>query len=70
MRTGDREDAVKRYMTLLSSGGNDHPVRLLQKAGVDLTDAATVQSVVDQMATLVAQLEVELDRMGLLQVGR
>ena len=70
MRTGDREDAVKRYMTLLSSGGNDHPVRLLQKAGVDLTDAATVQAVVDQMAVLVGQLEVELDRMGLLQVGR
>jgi oligoendopeptidase F len=70
MRTGDREDAVDRYVTLLSSGGNDHPVEQLQKAGVDLTDPATVQAVVDQMGALVDQLEVELERLGVLQVGR
>lgn len=70
MRTGDREQAVDRYLTLLSSGGNDHPVRQLQKAGVDLTDPNTVQAVIDQMDVLVGQLEVELERMGLLQVGR
>jgi oligoendopeptidase F len=70
MRTGDRQDAVDRYLTLLSSGGNDHPVKQLQKAGVDLTDAGTVQAVVDQMSTLVDQLEVELERMGMLQAGR
>jgi len=70
MRTGDREDAVERYVTLLSSGGNDHPVKQLQKAGVDLTDPATVQAVVDQMGALVDQLAVELERLGVLQVGR
>ena len=33
-------------------------------------DANTVQAVIDQMGVLVDQLEVELERMGLLQVGR
>lgn len=70
MHTGDRQEVVDRYLTLLSSGGNDHPVTQLQKAGVDLTDPSTVQAVIDQMATLVDQLEVELKRMGLVQVGR
>jgi oligoendopeptidase F len=70
MRTGDRQDAVDRYVTLLASGGNDHPVKQLQKAGVDLTDPATVQAVVDQMGALVDQLEIELERLGVIQVGR
>jgi oligoendopeptidase F len=70
MRTGDREDAVNRYMTLLASGGNDHPVKQLQKAGVDLTDPGTVQAVVDQMGALVDQLEVELERMGVVPASR
>ncbi len=32
--------AVDRYLAFLSSGSSDHPVQLLQKAGVDLTTSA------------------------------
>jgi len=62
MTTGtdaSRKEATARYLTLLKSGGNDHPMKQLQKAGVDLSQRATVQAVVDQMNDLVAQMEVE-----------
>ena len=54
-----REAATERYLTLLKSGGNDHPMVQLQKAGVDLTQRATIQAVIDQLDTLVTQMEVE-----------
>ena len=62
MTTGDgkaREAARQRYLTLLSSGGNDHPMAQLKKAGVDLTQRATVQAVVDQLDELVTRMEAE-----------
>ncbi len=62
MTTGapaSRTAATDRYLTLLKSGGNDHPMKQLQKAGVDLSKRETVQAVVDQMNELVAQMEVE-----------
>ena len=62
MTTGEasaRAAATARYLTLLKSGGNDHPMKQLQKAGVDLTQRQTVQAVVDQMNELVSQMEAE-----------
>jgi oligoendopeptidase F len=62
MTTGEtaaRKAATERYLTLLRSGGNDHPMKQLQKAGVDLTQRATVQAVIDQMDELVTQMEAE-----------
>lgn len=62
MTTGtpaSRRAATARYLTLLKSGGNDHPMAQLKKAGVDLTQRATIQAVVDQMDRLVSQMEVE-----------
>lgn len=62
MTTGDasaRAAATARYLTLLKSGGNDHPMTLLQQAGVDLTRRETVQAVVDQMTELVSRMETE-----------
>ncbi|MEP7156127.1 MAG: oligoendopeptidase F [Betaproteobacteria bacterium] len=62
MTTGDaasRKAATDRYLTLLKSGGNDQPMKQLQKAGVDLSKRETVQAVVDQMGELVAQMETE-----------
>ena len=53
----DRAAAIDRYLTLLKSGGSDHPMPLLQRAGVDLSKPATVRAVVDQLDTLVTQLE-------------
>jgi oligoendopeptidase F len=60
MTTGsepERRDAVDRYLTLLRSGGSDHPMTLLQRAGVDLSKPETVRAVVDQLDALVTELE-------------
>lgn len=57
--TSSRTAATERYLNLLKSGGNDHPMKQLQKAGVDLSKRETVQAVVDQMEELVAQMEAE-----------
>jgi len=62
MTTGSpesRKAATERYLTLLKSGGNDHPMTQLKKAGVDLTQRATVQAVVDQLDALVSRMEGE-----------
>jgi oligoendopeptidase F len=56
----DRAAAVDRYLTLLKSGGSDHPMTLLQRAGVDLSKPETVRAVVDQFDALVTKLEREL----------
>jgi oligoendopeptidase F len=53
----DRAAAIERYLTLLKSGGSDHPMTLLQGAGVDLTKPETVRAVVDQLDRMVTQLE-------------
>jgi oligoendopeptidase F len=57
----DRAAAIDRYLTLLKSGGSDHPMTLLQRAGVDLSKPETVHAVVDQLDRLVTQLEREID---------
>lgn len=61
-----RKQAVERYIDLLSSGGKDHPVALLKKAGVDMTDPATYQAIVEEMDQRVTQLEKELKTLGML----
>lgn len=66
MTTGSeasRAGATARYLALLSSGGNDHPMTQLLEAGVDLTQRATVQAVVDQLDELVTRMEVEAAQM-------
>ena len=55
-----RRAAVDRYLTLLKSGGSDHPMVLLQTAGVDLSKPETVRAVVDQLDGLVTKLEREI----------
>ena len=54
---GDREAARTRYIELLSSGGNDHPMKQLARAGIDLSQPDTVAAVVEQLDRLVTQLE-------------
>jgi oligoendopeptidase F len=53
----ERAAAVERYLTLLKSGGSDHPMTLLRQAGVDLSKPETVQAVVDQLDVLVTELD-------------
>jgi oligoendopeptidase F len=62
MTTGapdSRKAATERYLALLKSGGNDHPMAQLKKAGVDLTQRAPIQAVIVQMDRLVSQMETE-----------
>jgi oligoendopeptidase F len=53
----EREAALRRYLTLLESGGSDHPMALLQRAGVDLSQPEPIRAVVSQLDTLVSRLE-------------
>ena len=48
--------AVDRYITFLSSGGSDHPVKLLQNAGVDLTDKGSILSALEVFERCVDEL--------------
>ncbi len=50
-----------RYLTLLRAGGSDHPMELLKRAGVDLSEPATVRTIIDQLDGLVTRLEAELE---------
>jgi oligoendopeptidase F len=55
-----RDAAVDRYLDLLKSGGSDHPMELLKKAGVDLSKPETVRAVSSQLDGLVDKLEREI----------
>jgi oligoendopeptidase F len=52
-----RAAARDRYLELLASGGSDHPMTLLKRAGVDLSEPSTIRAVVDQLESLVTRLE-------------
>jgi oligoendopeptidase F len=52
-----RDEARTRYLELLASGGSDHPMTLLKRAGVDLSEPSTIQAVIDQLDGLVSRLE-------------
>jgi oligoendopeptidase F len=60
----DRAAALERYLTLLKAGGSDHPMTLLQRAGVDLSRPETVRAVVDQLDALVTKLEDAIDKLA------
>ncbi len=66
MTTGSkasREAAKQRYLNLLKSGGNDYPMELLKKAGVDMNKPEVVQAVIDDLKTLVDLMEKELKKL-------
>jgi oligoendopeptidase F len=57
----ERADAVARYIALLEAGGNDHPMALLERAGIDLSRPEPVRAVVSQLDRLVTELERQID---------
>ncbi|MEX0321141.1 MAG: oligoendopeptidase F [Puniceicoccaceae bacterium] len=60
MKQMEKDPAVVgKYLELLKSGGNDHPMNQLKKAGVDLTDPEILQAVVEEFSRLVDLLEQE-----------
>jgi oligoendopeptidase F len=52
-----RADGVNRYLSLLRAGGSDYPMRLLNQAGIDLSQPDTVRAVSTELDMLVGQLE-------------
>jgi oligoendopeptidase F len=57
---GSRQDAVERYLALLSAGGSAYPMDLLARAGVDLSQPDTVKAVATELDALVSKLEAVL----------
>jgi oligoendopeptidase F len=60
---GERSATVEAYLELLRSGGNDHPISQLQKAGVDFTTTKPAEALVAEMDSLVDRLEEELAKL-------
>jgi len=60
----DRMAAIERYLALLESGGSDHPMTLLQRAGVDLSKPEPVAAVAEQLDSLVTKLEHAIDALN------
>jgi len=56
----ERQQAVERYLSLLSAGGSAYPMELLARAGVDLSQPDTVKAVATELDDLVSKLEAEL----------
>lgn len=59
-----RKKALKRYIELLSSGGNDFPMNQLKKAGVDLSKKSTIEAVSKQLDGLLDKLENEIKKIN------
>jgi oligoendopeptidase F len=55
-----RAGGVDRYLGLLRAGGSDYPMRLLARAGVDLSHPDTVRAVSAGLDALVGRLEAEI----------
>lgn len=60
----ERAEAKEDYLTLLKSGGNDHPMAQLKKAGVDLEKEESFQAVAIEFDRLLNILEEELNKLG------
>lgn len=60
----ERAKAKEDYLTLLKSGGNDHPMAQLKKAGVDLEKEESFQAVTIEFDRLLNILEEELNKLG------
>lgn len=56
-------DATRRYLTLLSAGGSDYPIGLLQKAGVDMTTAEPFRMMMRKMERVMAEAEQTWERL-------
>jgi oligoendopeptidase F len=61
---GARSTTVDAYLELLRSGGNDHPISQLQRAGVDFTTTEPTEALVAEMDRLVDRLDGELSTLG------
>lgn len=58
----DRDKAKERYLTLLKSGGDTHPMEQLKRAGVDLSKVESFEAVSQEFSRLLDLLEKELEK--------
>lgn len=56
----EREEARKKYIELLKSGGNNYPIEQLKLAGVNLEEKENFEAVAHEMTRLIVLLEKEL----------
>lgn len=56
----EREEARKKYIELLKSGGNNYPIEQLKLAGVNLEEKENFEAVAHEMTRLIDLLEKEL----------
>ena len=63
VKSGDKE-ALKKYITFLSSGGSDYPIELLKKAGVDMTTNEPFDRSIAFMNRVMDEIEKILDSQG------
>ena len=59
-------ESKEKYLTLLKSGGNNHPMEQLKLAGVDLTKKESFDSVAKEFDRLLDVLEEELKKINLI----
>jgi len=52
-----KKDAVKKYISFLSSGGSDHPLNLLKIAGVDLAGGGPVEACMKEFERALEEFE-------------
>lgn len=63
MKTGG-DKARETYLNFLKAGGNDYPVEILKKAGLDMTSPVPYNSVIDRMEVVMDKIEAILDKRG------
>lgn len=59
------KDALKNYMTFISSGSSDYPIETLKKAGVDMTSSEAFSKTIDAMNKVMDEIEKILDKKGI-----
>lgn len=57
MKADKTGEATKRYLQFLSAGTSDDPIRLLQKAGVDMTSPKPLENLLSYSDSLVREME-------------
>ena len=58
---GEKEQ--KNYLNFLSSGGNDYPINILKKAGVDMTSKSTYDAAFKKFGEYVSEMEKIVDKL-------
>nr|WP_010133536.1 oligoendopeptidase F [Microbulbifer agarilyticus] len=63
LKTGG-DAALDTYLAFLKAGGNDYPVEILKKAGLDMTSPAPYNAVINRMEVVMDEIEAILDKRG------